>query len=210
MQTEVHILADSTDFPRLGEHEPADFLGTEPQATELEPEEVTEEHEDYSDDPVGVYLREMGSIRLLNRQAEVSLARRIERGNLRMQKALSRSPLVRKMALGIYADIRSECVAVEDLLNLGGPDDAAKRQARVAAMRRFRTLSELEHQLSVLQEKCALKLKSNAQAQKKLARQIGRLTVKCSQEMRGIPFQAAQWEAFRSALHLSSDQLAAL
>ena len=48
----------------------------------------------YTDDPVRVYLREMGSVRLLNRQDEVDLARQMERGKLRMHKALSRSPLV--------------------------------------------------------------------------------------------------------------------
>src|SRR5437016_13518938 len=47
-----------------------------------------------TDDPVRVYLREMGSVRLLNRQGEIVLAKRMERGRLRMRKPLSRSPLV--------------------------------------------------------------------------------------------------------------------
>ena len=45
----------------------------------------------YTDDPVRVYLREMGSVPLLTREGEVNLARRMERGKLRMQKAVSRS-----------------------------------------------------------------------------------------------------------------------
>ena len=45
----------------------------------------------YTDDPVRVYLREMGSVPLLTRQGEVDLARRMERGKLRMMKAISRS-----------------------------------------------------------------------------------------------------------------------
>jgi RNA polymerase primary sigma factor len=77
-------------------------------------------------------------------------------------------------------------------------------------MRRFRILAELEHQLSVSREKCAQTPKSNAQVQKELARQIGWLTVKCSQELRRIPFQAAQWGAFRGALQRAADQLATL
>src|SRR6266568_2435029 len=56
----------------------------------------------FTDDPVRVYLREMGSVSLLSRQREIDLAQRIERGKLRMQKAVSRSPLVRRTVLSIH------------------------------------------------------------------------------------------------------------
>lgn len=46
----------------------------------------------YTDDPVRVYLREMGAVPLLTREGEVTLARKMERGKVRAQKALSRSP----------------------------------------------------------------------------------------------------------------------
>lgn len=206
-----HILAE--DSPRFGKHDSVHSFDTEPQGgelSELEAEESIEERADYSDDPVRVYLREMGSVRLLNRQAEVDLAQRMERGNLRMQKALSRSPLVRKMALALYEDIRAEKATAEDLLNLGSTNDAAQRRARIAAMQRFKRLAELDHELRVLQKKCALTPKRKAQAWTKLAGQIGRLTVESSQEMRRIPFQSIQWANFRSALQDAADQLGAL
>ena len=49
---------------------------------------------DRTDDPVRMYLREMGSVPLLTREGEVTLARKMERGKVRMQKAISRSPLI--------------------------------------------------------------------------------------------------------------------
>ena len=55
----------------------------------------------YTDDPVRVYLREMGAVPLLTREGEVNLARRMERGKLRMQKAISRSALVQLRAVEI-------------------------------------------------------------------------------------------------------------
>src|SRR5947209_16408172 len=58
------------------------------------------------DDPVRVYLREMGSVSLLNRQGEIDLARRMERGKTWVQKALSRSPLVWQRVLAMYEDVR--------------------------------------------------------------------------------------------------------
>ena len=45
-------------------------------------------------DPVRMYLREMGTVPLLTREGEVEIARRIERGQNTVLKALSRSPLV--------------------------------------------------------------------------------------------------------------------
>src|SRR5205823_11052039 len=47
-----------------------------------------------TNDPVRMYLREMGAVALLTRESEVEIARRIERGQRAVSKALSRSPLV--------------------------------------------------------------------------------------------------------------------
>src|SRR5271167_4601674 len=52
-----------------------------------------------TDDPVRIYLREMGVVPLLTREGEVDIAKRIERGQLRALKALSRSPLVIRQIL---------------------------------------------------------------------------------------------------------------
>ncbi|MDE3180722.1 MAG: RNA polymerase sigma factor RpoD [Acidobacteriota bacterium] len=49
---------------------------------------------DKTNDPVRMYLREMGTVPLLTREGEVEIARRIERGQIAVLKALSRSPLV--------------------------------------------------------------------------------------------------------------------
>jgi RNA polymerase primary sigma factor len=57
-------------------------------------------------DPVRVYLREMGTSPLLTREAEVDIAKRIERGQLSALKALSRSPLVIQQVLAIGEDLK--------------------------------------------------------------------------------------------------------
>ena len=48
---------------------------------------------DKSNDPVRLYLREMGIVPLLTREGEVTIAQRIERGQIRTQKSISRSPI---------------------------------------------------------------------------------------------------------------------
>src|SRR5437588_7408359 len=46
-----------------------------------------------TNDPVRLYLREMGVVPLLTREGEVAIAKRIERGQIKTQKAISRSPI---------------------------------------------------------------------------------------------------------------------
>jgi RNA polymerase primary sigma factor len=58
-------------------------------------------------DPVRVYMREMGATPLLTREGEVDLAKRIERGQLSTLKALSRSPIVIREVLAMGADLKS-------------------------------------------------------------------------------------------------------
>jgi RNA polymerase primary sigma factor len=48
---------------------------------------------DKTNDPVRLYLREMGVVPLLTREGEVAIAKRIERGKMKAQKAISRSPV---------------------------------------------------------------------------------------------------------------------
>ena len=207
-----HILTDSADSTRFGVHESPDFLDTEPEDggdSAAASEEPTEERADYTDDPVRVYLREMGSVSLLTRQAEVALARRMERGNLRMQKALSRSPLVRKMALAMYDEIHAGKIRPEDLVILGGADDSAKRRARIGTMRRFKKLAELDHELSMLREKFDAAPKRKAQGAMLTGKML-RTAVKCSQQMRRIPFHPIQWREFRDALGLAAERSGAL
>ena len=59
-----------------------------------------------TEDPVRLYLREMGSVRLLKREGEVAIAKRIERGKTLMRKTTSRSPIVLKELLTAGEELR--------------------------------------------------------------------------------------------------------
>src|SRR4029078_8914350 len=54
---------------------------------------------DKTNDPVRMYLREMGTVPLLTREGEVEIARRIERGHLAVIKSISRAPLISKRVI---------------------------------------------------------------------------------------------------------------
>jgi RNA polymerase primary sigma factor len=80
---------------------------------EAKPEEASEDSDldltpgalDKTNDPVRMYLREMGTVPLLTREGEVEIAKRIERGQLNVLKALSRSPIVIQEMLVLREDL---------------------------------------------------------------------------------------------------------
>ena len=69
-----------------------------------------------TNDPVRIYLREMGIVPLLTREGEVDIAKRIERGQLSALKALSRSPLVIRQILVIGEDLKRGIRSIKEIV----------------------------------------------------------------------------------------------
>src|SRR5215472_2136205 len=72
-------------------------------------------------DPVRMYLREMGTVPLLTREGEVEIARRIERGQNTVLKALSRSPLVIQNILSMADEVEQGILSIRDLVTIADP-----------------------------------------------------------------------------------------
>jgi RNA polymerase primary sigma factor len=87
-----------------------------------------------TNDPVRLYLREMGVVPLLTREGEVAIAKRIERGQLKTQKAISRSPIAVKELLKIGDDLETgntnirEIVIFAEQAELTGDEDMDKAE----------------------------------------------------------------------------------
>jgi RNA polymerase primary sigma factor len=84
-----------------------------------------------TNDPVRLYLREMGVVPLLTREGEVSIAKRIERGQIKTQKAISRSPIAVNELLRIGEELEAgrlnirDIVTFSDQAELTGQEDKA-------------------------------------------------------------------------------------
>lgn len=85
-----------------------------------------------TNDPVRLYLREMGVVPLLTREGEVAIAKRIERGQLKTQKAIARSPIAVKELLRIGEELEAGNLNIRDIVNfseqaeLTGDEDKAE------------------------------------------------------------------------------------
>ena len=80
-----------------------------------------------TDDPVRMYLREMGSIELLSRQGEIEIAKRIEKGRETMIDGICESPLTMRAIVQWREDLVAESVLLREIIDLdatfGGPDE---------------------------------------------------------------------------------------
>src|SRR5271156_2006199 len=101
------------------EEEATKFFDPEAESDFLHPHQQPVEESIYTDDPVRVYLLDMGAVPLLTRQGEVDLARRMERGQLRMQKAISRSALVQLVVLDLADQLRRGVEELDNIVDLG-------------------------------------------------------------------------------------------
>src|SRR6202166_2696160 len=69
-----------------------------------------------TNDPVRMYLREMGTVPLLTREGEVAIAKRIERGQLLVLKTTTRSPIVVKELIAIADDLRNGARSIKEIV----------------------------------------------------------------------------------------------
>jgi RNA polymerase primary sigma factor len=207
-----HFLPDPADSLGVTLDESPEFLDTDIHGVgghEFAP--APGEESIYTDDPVRVYLREMGSVPLLTRQGEVDLARRMERGKLRMQKALSRSPLVQQMVLSMYEAIRKGEIQLEYVADLGDPegDEAAKEKARQEVMHQFTRVIQLNRRMQTMEQKLQATPQRQVHVRARLASKLVRLKVQFSQAIRAIPFYPSEWKDFSRALERATEEISA-
>jgi len=113
------------------------------------------------DDPVRMYLREMGRVPLLDREGEVEIAKRIENGGRKIRMAVFQSPTCLKDLLVLAERIEQEKVKLEDVVQLdfGGwssGNSARKDRARVIAV--IHKAVEVQAELSRLRQALSRKL----------------------------------------------------
>ena len=169
-----------------------------------EPEAVQSKSDEaiYTDDPVRVYLREMGSVPLLTRQGEVDLARRMERGKTQMRRSISRSALTLGQVLDIYERVKRGEQQIDSVTAIARPDDTEpeREQKRVAARQRLAKVARLSRRVRALEERTSRTAKRNVHVLKKMQWKRKRLLVKLSFSIQEVPFRLNYWQYFSDNL----------
>ncbi len=163
----------------------------------------------YTDDPVRVYLREMGAVPLLTREGEVDLARRMERGKLRMQKAISRSALVQQMVVEIAEQIRKGAEELDAFVDLGDVEDgsAADAKKRNDIKQQFADVVVLQKKQAQILEKFESIAPANKKLRRKWMGKLARCKVETSRAIRIVPWQLPRWKQFTKEIDRTADEL---
>ncbi len=163
----------------------------------------------YTDDPVRVYLREMGAVPLLTREGEVDLARRMERGEMQALRALSRSNVVVAHFLTLSERVESGEVAVESLIENGDPEATAKqKEQRIEGIRAdFRRIVGMRKELTSVEKRVASTPPRNINVLRRLSWRQRRLIVGISIGMQRLPLQQGVWENFQAHLAAALDDV---
>ncbi|MBV9442889.1 MAG: RNA polymerase sigma factor RpoD [Acidobacteriaceae bacterium] len=156
----------------------------------------------------------MGSVPLLTREGEVSLARKMERGKLRMQKAISRSPLIQTMVYEFAELVRKGAEDVDSYIDFPpseieeGSAADIKRRNDIADL--FLAYLAAFKKLQQTVDKHAAVPSTNKKLRKKWNGKVLRAMVELSRAFRNIPFNLARWKEFVRAIEKTADEMVLL
>jgi len=161
------------------------------------------------EDPVRLYLREMGSVPLLTREGEVAIAKRIERGQNLVLKTLSRAPAVLKAVIAAGHDLREGSRTIKDIVQFDA-DDLTEKKIERKTQQTLKVIGQVE-QLYAQALKQAAKLEdmpqSNKRGIKRLRRQLAQMRIEMSKLVRSIGFNMSEKKRLIEVMRGAADRL---
>ena len=222
---DIHFDADARDLLTTVRMQGLDVVAGDPTESWLTPEpkrgngdgevelDLNSAAPDTSTDPVRLYLHEMGATSLLTREQEVEIFKRIERGQRRTLKALSRSPFALRQALAIGQDLKCGLRSIRDVIAF---DDVEITEEML-----HERLDEVSGRMAQLQEynKRAESLsarlrripsKKKAREYRRCRSQLARETVRISRAIRSLGLAHSEHNRLLEALKNTSDSMRSL
>ncbi len=144
-----------------------------------------------TNDPVRMYLREMGTVPLLTREGEVEIAKRIERGQIRVLKALSRSPIVIRELLAMGEDLKKGVRSIKEVVTFDEEEitDEILQNRLNEFTGKIDDMAKLYKKANVLEEKYAeVSQKKRPKDHRRARRNLARAIVRVSQAVRKLGF----------------------
>jgi len=155
-----------------------------------------------TNDPVRMYLREMAVVPLLTREGEVAIAKRIERGLLKKQKAVTRSPIAIEEVLRLGDNLKKGLSSIRDIVVLSDQEGLTDAKIEAALAETVEAIAAIRrhHQKALLQYKKVLAEPKRSAKLPKMKRRLARLRVETSQMIRAIDFTVTVQESLVSLI----------
>ncbi|HXX71508.1 MAG TPA: RNA polymerase sigma factor RpoD [Candidatus Acidoferrum sp.] len=162
-----------------------------------------------TNDPVRMYLREMGTVPLLTREGEVAIAKRIERGQLLVLKTITRAPLILKELLKVGDDLRNGSRSIKEIVQF---DDEELTEEKIEAKTR-ETLKQIDKiaKLYLQAMKLAARLERVPRSKKRTYLRgryaVARTRVEMSKLVREIDFNPLEKKRLIDKIHQTVERV---
>ncbi len=147
---------------------------------------------DKTNDPVRMYLREMGTVPLLTREGEVEIAKRIERGKNAMLRAIARQPMAYQEVTRLGERLAAREVTVRDVV-VFNEEEVTEEKLETKIRETLKLVDKVSkaHHDYLAYRKVFLKLERKSRGYVKGKWKLGRLRIKVSRAIRRIEFSEA-------------------
>jgi len=150
---------------------------------------------DKTDDPIRIYLRQMGMVDLLTREGEVDLAKRIERGHLCVLKALSRSPVVIRHVITIGENLKRGVGSIKEIVVFDEEEitEEVLQKRLKHLIPRFDELQKRYQKANLLAERLrTIKARNKTSAYRRCRHRLAREIVGISRLIRNLGFTKSE------------------
>jgi RNA polymerase primary sigma factor len=168
---------------------------------------------DKTSDPVRLYLREMGTVPLLTRQGEIEIAKRFERGHLRVLKAISRCPIVIREITTLGADLESGARSIKEVVVFNEEDvtDEILSERTQVTINEINKLVDHYKKAQKLEEKLAgISRKQNPKPYRRCQWKLGREKIAVSRIIRGFKYTPAERKRLIDRVTTTTDTMRSL
>ena len=166
---------------------------------------------DKTNDPARMYLREMGTVPLLSRQAEVEIAKRIEKSQETVLKALSQSRVVVAEVLRYGDELRKNDINIRNLVNFN--DDEITEEVLVTrrkeVLHRINKIHHVEQEAAQIQERLR-KVRKDRRTSKRLLSQLALYRIRTAREIYQVDLNPATHAELLSTIKNAVDRIVAL
>ncbi len=145
---------------------------------------------DKTNDPVRMYLREMGTVPLLTREGEVAIAKRIERGKLAVIKSISRTPTIAKRILTTGDQLRAGERTIRELVTFSDEEitDEVIQERVVEVLEQIEAVRKARTNYTKLAEKLEEVPKKDKKKYRRARVKTLRARIEVSRRIRAIEF----------------------